>query len=64
MAELAEGWGWPGNSRKPHYFKAGEATSVCGKWMFTGQRDPDAGKPGRDDCTACSRKAFNREPAR
>lgn len=51
----AEGWGFPGNARKAHYF-AGDNTALCGKWLFLGELEPDTGKPSRDDCVACRRQ--------
>lgn len=59
-AELPDGWGFPGNSRKCHYFRG--LTSLCGKWGFyMGQREPDEGK-SKDDCAAC-RRALDKEAA-
>lgn len=57
-----EGWGWPGNARKAHYFDAG--ISLCGKWMHFGDPENHSQKtgdePGRDDCRACWRAAQKR----
>ncbi len=54
-AALFEGWGFPANSRKAHYFRAGESRSVCGKWMYFGTRElPDFRSP--DDCAECIRR--------
>lgn len=55
MVKLAEGWGWPWSSRKAHYFEEAAAISVCNKWMFSGERDPDSDTRSADDCTACRR---------
>lgn len=53
-AALFEGWGWPTNSRKAHYFREGESRSVCGKWLYFGTRElPEL--PSPDDCAACVR---------
>lgn len=49
---LTEGWGWPGNSRKAHYFKMGEATSVCSRWLYGGSRTAGDFK-SPDDCAPC-----------
>ena len=54
MAEKQEGWGWPLNSRKAHYFRDGLA--LCGKWMFFGPPDGNQKEYSSDDCKACSRK--------
>lgn len=53
-----QGWAWPGNARKAHYFVDGR--SLCGRWMFFGaQEQPQAMSlnPGPDDCVSCWRKA-------
>ena len=47
------GWGFPMLARKAHWFDEGEATSVCGKWMYTGVRSGRADEPGPDDCATC-----------
>ena len=48
-----EGWGWPLNSRKAHYFREGR--SLCHKWMFLGEPTENQGERSPDDCKACSR---------
>lgn len=53
---MPEGWGWPGLASKPHYFAAGSSTSLCGRWMYTGPREPHTGTTGPKDCQACVRK--------
>lgn len=54
-AALFEGWGFPANSRKAHYFRESEARSICGKWMYFGTRElPDL--PSDDDCAECVRR--------
>jgi hypothetical protein len=51
----AKGWGWPGASKKAHYFVDGR--SLCMKWMFFGDvSDKEAGEPGPDDCAMCRRR--------
>lgn len=37
-ADLTEGWGYPLAARKGHFYEQGEIISVCGSWMFTGNR--------------------------
>jgi hypothetical protein len=54
-ARVAQGWGWPGNSRKAHYFLDGELISLCGKWMFAGVRH-DTMHASPDNCIACRRR--------
>jgi len=58
---MSEGWAWPLNSRKAHYFEEGR--SLCGRWMFFGSQDQPEGlgeQPGKDDCVVCWRKAKQR----
>lgn len=55
MSVEIAGWGWPGNSRKSHFFKAGEPISVCGRWMFAGHRETGTAKTP-DDCAACRKQ--------
>lgn len=32
------GWGYPLMARKGHYYSKGQSVSLCGKWLFTGER--------------------------
>lgn len=51
---LLPGWGFPASGRRFHYFDRGETISICGRWMFTGPRDPGYSTgPGPEDCKAC-----------
>lgn len=51
------GWGWPGRSKKCHYFPAGDSFSLCGKWGFYfGPIEPDTDSASKDDCAACRKK--------
>jgi hypothetical protein len=50
----AEGWGWPYLARKCHYFTGD--TSLCRRWLYTGELSPDTGTTGPDDCTPCTRR--------
>jgi hypothetical protein len=54
-----DGWGWPLNSRKAHYFV--DSRSLCRNWMFFGsnrtQNQRMGEEPGEDDCKACFRAA-------
>ena len=53
MSDSKQGWGWPSNSKKAHYFV--DHTALCGKWMFFGSLDAsDTTSP--DDCMACRRR--------
>lgn len=56
--EVKEGWGFPGNARKAHYFVGGK--SLCGKWMFLGSNLEPAGEGSCDDCVSCTRKLVKR----
>ena len=49
----ARGWGWPGNSRKAHYFVNGR--SLCSKWMYFGDLYDENDDYTRN-CAACKRK--------
>jgi hypothetical protein len=50
---IPQGWGWPAAAHKAHYFIRG--TSLCGRWLYTGQLD-DNPAPGPDDCLPCQRE--------
>lgn len=50
-----EGWGFPGNSKKAHYFREGEIKSLCNKWIFTGERE-SGNDSSVDNCAECKRK--------
>lgn len=58
-----EGWAWPINSRKAHYFVKGR--SLCRNWGFFGAVEDLAGSDFKspDDCAACRRKADKRNAA-
>lgn len=53
---LTEGWGWPGNSKKAHYFTP-DRRALCGRWAFSGELSRDGYLHG-DQCVACR----NRRP--
>ena len=50
--EPKNGWGFPANSRKAHYFIDGR--SLCGKWFFLGTLE-DSNDDSSDNCTACKK---------
>ena len=52
-----EGWGFPSNSRKAHYFVAGR--SLCAKWMFPSRILEKGLDDSSSNCTAC-KKALKR----
>jgi hypothetical protein len=61
MSDLRDGWAWPGLANKAHYFVG--ATSLCRRWMFSGDRLAEQAmtdKPGPDDCTPCWKAAKKR----
>ena len=47
------GWGYPIMAKKGHYFKAGEVISICGKWMYAGERHQSARNL---HCAVCKKK--------
>jgi hypothetical protein len=50
-----EGWGWPDQSRKAHYFRGGR--SLCRKWIFLGRLPLEQGNDdSRSNCGACKKK--------
>lgn len=56
---LREGWGQPDKASKPHFFKAGDLMSLCGRWRFGGYRNPKSGDEhnnNQNDCVTCKRK--------
>lgn len=62
MGNLNAGWGWPINFNKAHYFKEGEAVSLCGV-MYSGSRE-QGNDASPDNCAGCKRKLkklINRE---
>ena len=50
-----QGWGWPINSRKAHYFREGDSRSLCNKWLFFGTRE-DYLHDASDNCADCRRR--------
>lgn len=62
MSSRDEGWAWPPNCRKAHYFINNR--SLCGKWSFFGRKMLDNGKDSSNDCKACSRKIKKLREAR
>lgn len=52
---LKEGWGWPNNAPKAHYFREGR--SLCSRWMFAGPVDQGLDKSG-DNCARCREHLF------
>lgn len=54
---VGNGWGWPFNARKAHYFVDG--TALCRRWMFLGdcilKDEEDLRLSTSDRCVACDR---------
>ena len=48
-----EGWGWPENSRKAHYFVDGR--SLCKRWLFLGLVE-QGNDNSPDNCPTCMKK--------
>lgn len=53
MSKSEEGWAWPVNSRKAHYFVDGR--SLCGKWMYLGEVE-EGNDYSPDNCRECIRR--------
>ncbi|KKM17726.1 hypothetical protein LCGC14_1672900 [marine sediment metagenome] len=50
--EIKEGWGFPGNCRKAHYFKA-DGRSLCRKWGSFRISLEQGNDDSPDNCTVC-----------
>ena len=57
-----EGWGFPRNSQKAHYFLE-NGMSLCSKWGFYQGVKEQGNDDSSDNCTAC-KKALQRKKAR
>lgn len=53
-ADNPEGWGWPSNSRKAHYFRDGR--SLCRRWGWFSERLEQPAFSSPDDCAECTRR--------
>jgi hypothetical protein len=53
MIGETQGWGWPGQSYKAHYFMA--SRSLCGKWTYTGRLD-DEHHDSFGNCAECKKR--------
>lgn len=55
-----EGWGFPGGSRKAHYFiidpGCSMAKSLCGKYGFYGGPTEQGNDDSPDNCSPCKKK--------
>lgn len=61
-APLSEGWAWPVNAKKAHYFVNKE--SLCRRWMYLADLEASESivEETSGDCLAC-RKLFKRRLA-
>lgn len=57
-ARTPEGWGWPRNSRKAHYFCG--RRSLCGRWAYTGPLE-QGNDQHPDNCRACVKAKGKRD---
>lgn len=57
-AQPTEGWGWPPNSLKAHYFTGG--ISLCRRWMYSGELNPGLPATSLNDCKECRRQLEKR----
>jgi len=58
-AQKDEGWAFPGNSRKAHYFV--DARSLCRKWGFYLGSLEKGNDDSPDNCVACMRALAKRQ---
>lgn len=54
-----EGWGFPGTSKKAHYFV--DATSLCRKWGFYFGPLEQGNDNSLDNCAACMKELAKRK---
>ena len=52
-----QGWGYPANSRKAHYFVKNR--SLCGKMLYFGDLE-DSNDDSSDNCTSCKKAVKKR----
>lgn len=57
---MIEGWYWPANLRKAHYFV--NFKSLCGRYMCFNKTDLEQGKDDSpDNCAECKRRLKKRK---
>lgn len=59
MADIKEGWGFPGTSKKAHYFV--DSMSLCRKWGFYYGSLEQGNDDSPDNCAACIRELAKRK---
>ena len=58
VTEIKEGWGFPGTSRKAHYFV--DMTALCKKWGFYNGPLEQGNDSSPDNCAACMKALAKR----
>lgn len=56
---MKEGWGFPGRSKKAHYFV--DSMSLCRKWGFYYGSLEQGNDDSPDNCAACRRELAKRK---
>lgn len=62
VEEPKEGWGFPGTSRKAHYFVDG--MSLCRKWGFYQGPLEQGNDESPDNCSACVKALIKKRPTK
>lgn len=57
--EVKEGWGFPGTSRKAHYFV--DMMALCRKWGFYNGPLEQGLDESPDNCAACKKELAKRK---
>lgn len=61
---LPAGWSLPGGARKWHYFLAGDAFSLCGRYGFNQDTDrADENHDSPENCAECMRRRERLAPS-
>ena len=58
MTEREEGWGWPYDSKKAHYFV--ETLSLCRRWTYDGFIEK-GNDDSPDNCKVCQKELSRRQ---
>lgn len=56
---VEEGWGFPRQSKKAHYFY--DLTALCGKWGFYRGPLEKGNDDSSDNCSECKRRKAKRD---
>ncbi|MBA7529732.1 hypothetical protein ES705_21931 [subsurface metagenome] len=57
--EIKEGWGFPAESRKAHYFV--DSMSLCRRWGFYSGPLEQGNDDSPDNCAACAKELAKRK---